>query len=312
MGRLYPSAVVTDRSVTRVQPDDDGRIYLAIDHRPRSVPQLPGLVILAQEGLPPQEDDTPLPDGLFLASDGRAIIENLLPRRSTGERIRRTMTEVELGNWLSRIARPERLDRARTTAARIARELERPDLAARAEELLDAASGQRALESPSAEPARPPAVAYRSMPSGFRPSKLSPSGFSTTTSGGSRVRGAPRSGPSSKSYFSNFIEGTEWTVEEARRIVFGQETPVARPQDAHDVRSAFQLINDPTWATAVPRDADELIELLLGRHAILMKSRPDKLPAAGRPRTIVSAAPLVVWPRGGGNTAGRLSADCRS
>jgi hypothetical protein len=36
-------------------------------------------------------------------------------------------------------------------------------------------------------------------------------------------------------YFSNFIEGTEFAVEEAADIVFRGVIPSERPEDAHDV-----------------------------------------------------------------------------
>jgi hypothetical protein len=54
-------------------------------------------------------------------------------------------------------------------------------------------------------------------------------------------RRAPRAGHTGstfvfyEAYFSNFIEGTEFTLQEAQDIVFGGEIPDDRPADAHDV-----------------------------------------------------------------------------
>ena len=80
-----------------------------------------------------------------------------------------------------------------------------------------------------------------------------------------------------ESYFSNFIEGTKFTVDEARVIVYDQDPTKAieqkRPEDAHDVRETYRLIVDPNLSPEVPRDPAHLIELLKRRHARMMASR---------------------------------------
>jgi hypothetical protein len=54
--------------------------------------------------------------------------------------------------------------------------------------------------------------------------------------------------------------------------------PPARPADAHDVTSTYQLISDPVEASTVPATGAELIEQLSRRHGRLMAARPDKRP----------------------------------
>jgi hypothetical protein len=80
-----------------------------------------------------------------------------------------------------------------------------------------------------------------------------------------------------EAYFSNFIEGTKFTVEEARVIVEDQEAAKAlkskRPEDAHDVRETYRLIIDPKIGGEVPKDAPSLLELIKRRHARMMASR---------------------------------------
>src|SRR3546814_906624 len=48
-----------------------------------------------------------------------------------------------------------------------------------------------------------------------------------------------------EAYFSNFIEGTEFEVEEAAAIVFRQAIPRDRPADAHDILGTWRLVSDP-------------------------------------------------------------------
>lgn len=55
-----------------------------------------------------------------------------------------------------------------------------------------------------------------------------------------------------ESYFSNYIEGTVFSVDVASRIVFEGYRPPHRSQDAHDVVGTFQLANDRSRRKAVP------------------------------------------------------------
>jgi len=80
-----------------------------------------------------------------------------------------------------------------------------------------------------------------------------------------------------EAYFSNFIEGTKFTVEEARVIVYDREAAKAlenkRPDDAHDILETYRLIVDPKISSEVPKDKTHLLELLRRRHARMMASR---------------------------------------
>jgi len=81
-----------------------------------------------------------------------------------------------------------------------------------------------------------------------------------------------------EAYFSNFIEGTEFGVDEARQIAVDGIIPQTRPQDAHDVAATYRLAADPVNRTRTPKSGDELVALLRERHAVLMAARPDKRP----------------------------------
>ena len=81
-----------------------------------------------------------------------------------------------------------------------------------------------------------------------------------------------------EAYFSNFIEGTEFTPDEAERIVFEGEVPAARPEDAHDVLGTYQLVADETEMRRRTGSADEFIELLGDWHRLILGGRPDKRP----------------------------------
>lgn len=63
-------------------------------------------------------------------------------------------------------------------------------------------------------------------------------------------------------YFSNFIEGTEFDVEEAREITFEGKIPFARPEDAHDILGTYQIISSRGEMSKTPKTFEGLIALL--------------------------------------------------
>ena len=81
-----------------------------------------------------------------------------------------------------------------------------------------------------------------------------------------------------EAYFSNFIEGTEFGVDEARRIAVDGLVPESRPADAHDVSATYRLTVDSDERVRVPLSGPELISILESRHRTLMAARPEKNP----------------------------------
>jgi len=59
-----------------------------------------------------------------------------------------------------------------------------------------------------------------------------------------------------EAYFSNFIEGTEFEVEEAAEIIFAGRIPQTRPADAHDILCAFRMAIEPIESTQISESAD--------------------------------------------------------
>lgn len=77
-----------------------------------------------------------------------------------------------------------------------------------------------------------------------------------------------------EAYFSNWIEGTEFDVEEAERIIFTGRVPAQRPADAHDIRGTFEAITDPALGIQPPGSADELESYAREAHRRIMGGRP--------------------------------------
>ncbi|MFZ1834238.1 MAG: Fic family protein [Pseudomonadales bacterium] len=81
-----------------------------------------------------------------------------------------------------------------------------------------------------------------------------------------------------EAYFSNYIEGTEMTVEEAQQVVFEHRDLAQRSGDSHDVRGSWEICADLEEMSHVPQDASAFLSLLRSRHKVLLRGRPATRP----------------------------------
>lgn len=87
-----------------------------------------------------------------------------------------------------------------------------------------------------------------------------------------------------EAYFSNYIEGTILTVEEAKTVIDTKRPLPNKRNDSHDVLGTFLITNDPNEMKIVPASAEQLINILQRRHSILLSSRPEKSPGVFKRR----------------------------
>jgi hypothetical protein len=101
-------------------------------------------------------------------------------------------------------------------------------------------------------------------------------------------------------YFSNYIEGTEFGVEEALEIVFEGRIPERRPEDAHDVMGTFRIVSSRQEMGLTLSDArydfDDLVSILRRRHEVLMAARPDSRPGEFKARANYAGGTAFVEP----------------
>jgi hypothetical protein len=101
-------------------------------------------------------------------------------------------------------------------------------------------------------------------------------------------------------YFSNYIEGTEFEVDEAIEIVFENKIPVRRHEDAHDVLGTYRLLADDIEmkqsAIEYVDDFAGFVALLKRRHALIMEARPGKNPGEFKTEENRAGGTLFVAP----------------
>ena len=100
-----------------------------------------------------------------------------------------------------------------------------------------------------------------------------------------------------ESYFSNYIEGTRFTLNEAEEIVSAGKALGDRHQDSHDILSHIEISGDLSDMNRVPDSADEFVNILKARHAILLAERPGKYPGNFKQKSNQAGGTIFVDPR---------------
>lgn len=293
----YPDALITDRTALENRPAADGSVCL-ISNKKRDV-VLPGLVFRPRKGPGPLESDKPFIGGARLASPARAWLENMRLSRARGERMARTLSREEVEDRLDALLRRQgeaALNRLRDEAREIAPQLGLENELEAFNELVGTLLGTHNAEVQSAVgKAR---VAGR--PFDTERVRMFEALFAALRETIPTDRPAPkRTGEANanlsffEAYFSNFIEGTEFSVEEAENIVFKGVIPQERPDDAHDVLGTYRIVSDQAEMRKLPSDVDGFLALLSRRHAAIMEARPDKNP--GMFKTMTNRAGNTVF-----------------
>jgi hypothetical protein len=296
-GHMFPGAVIVDRSALEMQPAADGSLTLA-SQRHRDV-TLPGLWLRCRTGAGPVAGDTRwMGEDLSMSSRPRAFLENCRPSRSRTA-IARTLSRMELEAKLDTYAGREvqSLNRLRDEARILAPELG----AARELEVLDdligALQGTRtaALTSTRGR-ARAAGIPYDER----RLVRFEQLSRHLLEVGSGRREESADQDPTTfaffEAYFSNFIEGTEFTLEEAERIVFDGVIPRQRPKDADDILGTYGIVSDPAGRARIPASADQLLTLLREDHATLLAGRPEVGPGEFKEDPNQAGAAVFVAP----------------
>jgi hypothetical protein len=80
------------------------------------------------------------------------------------------------------------------------------------------------------------------------------------------------------SYFSNYVEGTRFSVEEAEGIVLRNQIVAQRPKDSHDVLGVFNLAYQTETRAMVPPVGNDFVDVLQERHRVMLERRPEADP----------------------------------
>lgn len=294
LGYLYPGAVISHRTAHEMRPSKEGFVHLTFKYKARK--DLPGLTVFLTKGPGHQEDDILLPGGLYLSSEPRKALENLEKRSSKSAR---TISIESLEEWIETLLKA-RGEKGLNILRNRGRELS----------ILGWEEQNKKLD----------AIIGALL-------KIGPASLLQSDLAKKRALGAPydngrvqifdalamellrRVNPFYEqpllnsnqhqafaffeSYFSNFIEGTEFEIGEAKEIVFDGKIPEERPEDGHDILEVYRLVSDYKDLATTPQNEIEFIDLLKQRHHQMMGTRLGVRP--GEFKTIANRAGETVF-----------------
>jgi hypothetical protein len=284
----FPGGLVADRTAIEQRPAPDGSVFLVASKGGKVA--LPGVTLRARRGRGPQPDDFKLRDNLFCMSTARALLENMRPTRARSGAAR-TLKQSEIDAWLDHFLRnsgKDRLNGLRDQIKALAPKLKLKKEAGELDLKIGALLGTRhaRLKSPAAKTrARGAAFdprrveLFQKLQDALRQFPPEPARLWKPT-GQAEVNQA-----FFEAYFSNFIEGTEFAVDEARAIVFDGVIPKNRPADAHDILGAFRIVSNAAEMKRLPKNPPSFVDLLQSRHRTLMAGRPEVSPGQFKDRT---------------------------
>ena len=282
IGKLYPGSLISHRTAIEFQPSPQAVVYLTVSSR--RIVRWPGVDLNFTDGPDPQADDNPIAGQLFVSSLERACLENLLPTRKRGKEDRALPQSrieerlVQLLHSRGEEGLNELRDRARQLADQFGWATAFDRLDTIVSSLLSTHSAD-VLTSPLARArafGRPydshRAELFATLATALRKVDLEPLVARTTDAT------AFTNFAFFESYFSNYIEGTTFRVEEAREIIFENKIISSQRKDSHDVLATYELCGSRGEMTTVAADFGAFLTLLRRRHRIIMRARPAMLP----------------------------------
>jgi hypothetical protein len=273
---LFPDAVVSHRTALEYLPNDAGHVFLTSRTNRRVA--YPGLTLEFIRGPGPLPDD-PSYLGARVSSLARALLENL--ERDARIASDRNLPIEEIEKRLERHLRGGEAelnairDRAREIADRFGWNAEFNRL----DGIIGALLGTRSADHVAGAAAKAHAMGRPFDALCLERLQVLFSELKAQAPATPRDRfDTPahfRNKAFFESYFSNYIEGTTFEIEEAEAIIFDSKIPPERPRDAHDILGTFTVVSDPSEMRRTPGSAEQLSELLVARHRSMLGRRPE-------------------------------------
>ena len=300
---LYPGSVIAYRSAHFCKPDDGGNIFLVSGNRARQI-AFPGLTLnilpgpTAVQSYKDSLNDTPY-GKLFISSEARRLLENLYSRKGSDLR---TMGRTWVESYLSKLCTirgEHKLNALRDDAKAIAPQL---GLEVQFKTLNTIVSAL--MQTGKARSLRAADALARAAGKPYDPDRIEifETLFSALRKPFPIIEDQANTGKGAfhfaffESYFSNYIEGTTFTVEEASEIIFDGKMIPKRNEDSHDVLGTFKAIMEQPFRSKPPKDEDDFLVWLQQCNLQILSSRPDKNPGEWKEQANQAGNTIFVQP----------------
>lgn len=275
----YPSAVISHRSANELRPTKEGEFFLTTTHNKR-ITDLSGITLNLLKGKPAIEGDIPY-NGLYIAGEYRWLLENMQSSRKQGD-FSKILPVSAIEDKLEKIfllGGENKLNEYRDKLRETASILEMPTEFERINKIISALLSTHSSDVLSTSSAKAIATG---MPFDKNRGELFERLFESIKdrffverTNRNRDEESFRLFSFFESYFSNYIEGTRFEVDEAKQIVDTGIPIPRRDKDSHDIIGTFRLLSNRVEMQRIPTTAEELFAILQYRHSILLAGRPE-------------------------------------
>lgn len=279
-----PNAVISHRSAFSMAPTPSGDFFLTAGSS-RLIDDIPGIRLNVIKGVGALVSDIKLGDmPLYVSSEYRRTLEILQPSRKQGNEsksLEQSFVEKRMESLINSQGE-DAVNRFRDEARNIATQCAMEKEFAKLDRIISALLATRpasilTTESGKARAAGMPYDEQRAQLFSLLYDALS-SKFFKEILDKNTDEASFRLFSFFESYFSNYIEGTKFEVNEALEIVETGKLMPKRINDSHDILGTFKIVSNRAEMNIVPTTENDFLELLRHRHATLMEGRPDLEP----------------------------------
>ncbi len=262
LGNQYEGAVLSHRSALEFKPTSANHIFLTYTYTKNI--ELPGVTIRFLKGPGPVESDNKFMGELYVSSQARAFLENMQVSKKPGPESK-TLSLPEIEEKLEKIIQvhgEKKINELRDQAKKVADEL---DMDAEFKKLNKVISALLTTH-PSKILTSPVALA-RAFGTPYDADRLRLFETLFTSLQQSEFPVRPDRNTTSRTfknfaffeaYFSNYIEGTKFEIEEAKEIIKTQNPIATRNEDSHDVLGTYQIVSSREEMQTTPSSGEDL------------------------------------------------------
>jgi fido (protein-threonine AMPylation protein) len=297
---FFPGAIISHRSALETRPTPDG--FFFVTYKRTGQLKLPGLTIITlKSDMKLAGTSSFMGDDLHISRRERAFLENLQQGKTTSGPIK-ILGQEEIEKKLDQICRingEEALNEIRDNAKMISLKTGLKKEFAKLNKIISAI-----LSTHPASVLVSSVAKARSLQLAYDPERIERFNILADYLRNNEFPVKKRVFKTNKefenqcffeAYFSNYIEGTQFEIAEAVKIVFEGSLPKNRP-DAHDILGNYQLlINKAQMKTSI-KDASQLITTLKLQHHHLMQGHPHIRPGSFKEERNQAGSTLFVEP----------------
>ncbi len=279
-GTIVPGGVVSHASAMSSGLQADNTLMLSHPTLFGKKIALPGLTLVLLRGPGPLPGDMPLSQtGLHWSGQTRMLLENV--GNKAPRRLGRQAVESQLIDILN-ASGEKALNQIRDQAAALAEPMGMAKEVALLRKLIGALLGTHALGElrtrsgqllARGTPADKAHISRFERLATYLRGTAVPNIPNKVTAGAARHHFA-----FIESYFSNYVEGTKFDIEEARGIVMDNAVVASRPKDSHDVLGVFRLATTAPFRDSPPVAGEDFLPGLQTWHGEMLRMRPEARP----------------------------------